>query len=245
MILYNTRFIPTVNGYLHLGHLYNCLVNQAEAQRSGGYFVIRFDDTQRAWNFKYTASELDNFKFTMKIDLQHFGIAPDRWSSQSDMMKQTVDLAGLLHYDIPPDTYLDLETVEVIGHPESFYPANERLTAEHVLMDCIEGINLIVRGFDLITEAAAYLILAHRLGLPRTRHVYIPRLAFPGDVVSKTAGNFKLKEYRSAGDDPEEIIRNLALDCLIYPFGPWLLDNLQPHPVLGEWAKALLSGGIA
>jgi glutamyl/glutaminyl-tRNA synthetase len=240
MIKYNCRFCPTVSGWLHLGHLYMCLVNIAEAQRTGGQFIVRWDDTQRIWNRKFTQHQLMELKLTMQIDLKWAGVDPDRWSAQSDLMQQALDLAHYLDYDLPDDTYDDLQTVEVIGDAAPYYPANERLTAEHVLMDHIEGVNLVIRGRDLITEANAYLILAHQLGFARTRHIYIPRLDFPGDVVSKTAGNFKLKDYRAAEIDPDEIIIRLACDCLKDAGGGWFADNVKSRPVLGEWAKRIL-----
>ena len=218
-----------------------CLVNMAEAQRTGGQFIARFDDTQRCWNYRFTEKQIFEFKFTMQLDLQYFGVDPDRWSAQSDLMHDARALATFLDYDLQPDSFGDLETVEVIGDPIPYYPANERLTAEHVLMDFIEGVNLVIRGRDLLTEAGAYLNLAHRLGLPRTRHIYIPRLDFPGDVVSKTAGNFKLKDYRMAGLDPQrEVIELLAMDCLKDPFGGWFTENVKSRPTLGEWAKKVL-----
>lgn len=241
MIQQTTRLVPTVNGWLHLGHLMMALVNQTEARRSGGKFIVRFDDSQRAWNYMYTPAELETFKEGMKTDLGWCGINPDIWSSQSQLMPEVLQLAKFLHYDIPADTYGDLEPIEVVGYSMAFYPANERLTAEHVLMDHIEHINCVIRGFDLITETNAYKILANRLGLWRSRHVLLPRLDFPGDVVSKTQGNYKLKDYRAAGIDPvEDLIPRLALDCLVDSFAPWTVENIKPRPVLGKWAKEML-----
>ena len=44
MIKYNTRFAPSPNGYLHLGHAYSALVASKLAQISGGKFFIRIED---------------------------------------------------------------------------------------------------------------------------------------------------------------------------------------------------------
>src|SRR6056300_1401464 len=44
MIKFNTRFAPSPNGYLHLGHAYSALVASKFAQISGGKFFIRIED---------------------------------------------------------------------------------------------------------------------------------------------------------------------------------------------------------
>jgi len=44
MIKYNTRFAPSPNGYLHLGHAYSALISSKLARKSGGKFFIRIED---------------------------------------------------------------------------------------------------------------------------------------------------------------------------------------------------------
>ncbi len=42
-----TRFAPSPTGYLHLGHAFAALVAAESAQRSGGRFLVRIEDTDR------------------------------------------------------------------------------------------------------------------------------------------------------------------------------------------------------
>ena len=43
-----TRFNPSTNGGLHLGHIYALLVNERFAHDRDGMFYVRFDDTSQA-----------------------------------------------------------------------------------------------------------------------------------------------------------------------------------------------------
>jgi glutamyl-Q tRNA(Asp) synthetase len=42
------RFAPSPNGYLHLGHAFSALTNQARAQESGGRLLLRIEDIDEA-----------------------------------------------------------------------------------------------------------------------------------------------------------------------------------------------------
>ena len=44
MIKYNTRFAPSPNGYLHLGHAYSALISEGLARKTGGKFFLRIED---------------------------------------------------------------------------------------------------------------------------------------------------------------------------------------------------------
>lgn len=235
---YNTRFCPTTNGPLHLGHLYLCLVNQAEAHRAGGKFVLRFDDTQRSWNFIYTPAQVNDIKRGMLDDLAYFGVVPDVVDSQADMMPKVEHwMEDYFQYHPRPEERGSPPGAFLAGCGHHFYPYTERLTCEKVIMDLFECITYLIRGMDLITEDCLY---GHFCALFNIWHpitIYLPRLDC-GREVSKSQGNFQLRDFIHRGVNPDELVNNLAHDCLTKP--GWYVYNVQRDPQLSAWAREAL-----
>jgi glutamyl/glutaminyl-tRNA synthetase len=237
---YTTRFCPTINGFLHLGHAFACLINRAEAHRSGGRFGIRFDDTQRAWLWTCGADNIKRYHDGMIEDLEWLGIKPDWWSSQSELMPRVEAFCKFLHYDLPPDTFGDYDPAEAAG-VHHCYPPNKRLTIEHVVMDFLEGCNFVIRGNDLLPEDCLYDVIRREMQLPPVKRYYLDRLYFDGDEISKTLGKFKICDFRKAGMKAQDLISDLSGDCLKYDLGDWTIDNIQAKPTLGAWARKALN----
>lgn len=71
------RFAPSPTGYLHIGNARTALWNALLARKSGGTFLLRFDDTDADRSKpEYAAGILE--------DLAWLGIPPDRIERQSD-----------------------------------------------------------------------------------------------------------------------------------------------------------------
>jgi len=238
---WNTRFNPTVNGPLHLGHLYTILVNQGEAKASGGKFGVRFDDTQRAWNWKFGHLRVECYREGMKEDLAWLGIEPDFYECQSEMMEKVGYLLALeFHYAPKPELFGSLPAAEVIGIEHVFYPYTDRLTAEKAIMDCLEGVNWLIRGMDMLPEDCLYSHFCERFLIGTPRRTYIPRLQTGTDEVSKTAGKFKIEDFRKARFEPTELLNLLRHDCLTQDY--WRVEFVRATPALGTWAEEALHG---
>jgi glutamyl/glutaminyl-tRNA synthetase len=237
---YTTRFNPTVNGPLHLGHIYTVLVNLEEARRSGGKFGVRFDDTQRSWNFNLGAEKVREFRDGMIDDLIWLDIPMDYLENQSEMMPK---VERLLHEEFayfPDREHFSITAcAELAGCPHHFYPYTERMTAEKAIMDMLEGVTWLIRGMDLITEDALYRHFCAKFLMATPRTTYIPRLECGGEI-SKTFGKYRIEQFRKAGYDPEELVDRLAHDCLTAP--GWTVDHIKPQPVLGRWAEEVIHG---
>jgi glutamyl/glutaminyl-tRNA synthetase len=241
-MIYNTRFNPTLNGYLHLGHLYNVLINYHEAKRSGGSFHVRLDDNQRAWLYNNHGKEHE-YREQIELDFKWVGIAPSFWSSQEEIEIDARDMMQIaFEYKPRREDFTAPFGAEVIGMPCEFYPVADKLTSEKVVLDFMEHVNLVIRGIDLLSEDCLYRYFVQKFRIPQPRMVYIPRLAFDGSgVVSKTEGNYKLKTYRERGMPAQEVLDHLGHDVLKDPDQGWYLDNIKHQPVLGKWANAVRS----
>ena len=98
------RFAPSPTGELHIGNIRTALYNVFLALKSGGSFVLRYDDTD------VSRSE-DRFADQIAADLDWLGIVPDRVEHQSsriaeyDGVADTLRDKGLLYacYETPEE----------------------------------------------------------------------------------------------------------------------------------------------
>lgn len=82
-----TRFPPEPNGYLHIGHAKSILLNYGLAQKYGGKFNLRFDDTN-------PTKEKTEFVESIKEDIKWLGVNwEDRLFFASDYFEQMYECA--------------------------------------------------------------------------------------------------------------------------------------------------------
>jgi len=238
----NTRFNPTVNGPLHLGHLYVILVNENEAERTGGKFYLRYDDTQWSWNYDMGPEAVEKYRQLMRDDLDWLGIQPI-YESQVDMMPRAEELLkNIFDYHPDKEQFFAGSGTILAGCEHHFYPYTDRLTVEKVVFDAMEDIGLLIRGMDLITEDCLYKHYCAKLNIREPVTSYLPRLYTGNSMISKTLGNYKICDYRQAGIDPAIILRKLREDCLADSERGWEFYNVKANPKLGKWAMEALRG---
>lgn len=229
----NVRFNPTPNGDLHIGHIYVAMVNWTLAKRTGGKFVLRFDDNQEIWSYRQTIEDNMNTCTRIIEDLMRFGIVPHKVSSQRDSHQAV--MATMMRLNGGPITETSYvwsdNSPEVVGNDIAYYAYNYPMTAEKVAWDFMEEINCIVRGEDLITEAALYSHICEKWRLPQPRQIYLPRmLGYDGQELSKTNGVPTIRKMLDSGYSVGDIWDIMAEACLIKRSGEWTLDNILTSP---------------
>ncbi|MEE9909434.1 glutamate--tRNA ligase [Brucella intermedia] len=90
------RFAPSPTGYIHIGNTRTALSNWLFAQKNGGKFILRYDDTD-------VERSRDEYAQAIAVDLDWLGVKPDRVEYQSkrfDVYGRTVEKlkqSGLLY----------------------------------------------------------------------------------------------------------------------------------------------------
>lgn len=112
-----TRFAPTISGELHIGGLYNALLNYLYAKKHGGLFKLRLDGMDMLGDH---ADYLDN----IPQDLEAFGLCPDEIIRACDRIDHYKEVARNLAKH--PRSYYCNCTVQDLLHrarksPQNFY----------------------------------------------------------------------------------------------------------------------------
>jgi glutamyl/glutaminyl-tRNA synthetase len=226
-----TRFNPSVNGSLHMGHLYTALVNEALAIEGDGRFYVRFDDTAPAHLHDIGRERMDAIRGQQEDELIWLGLHADAYMGQAEQLEEVHEILKRklvlsdcdgrgLQPEFITDKYFPL------------FPAVPLVTAEKVVFDHMIGTTLLVRGMDLMTEYSLYQYFCERLGYESPRHVYLPRLSWANGDMSKRFGGLFIADLKADGYKPEDIRWMLAKAALRHPWNGWTLLNLKGDPRL-------------
>lgn len=101
-----TRFPPEPNGYLHIGHAKSICLNFGLAQKYGGKYNLRYDDTN-------PTKEEQEYVDSILSDVRWLGFEPDQVLYASDYFQQLYEWAVQLIRD--GKAYVDFSTPEEIA----------------------------------------------------------------------------------------------------------------------------------
>ena len=230
---FNCRFNPSANGAgLHLGHAYMALINEAVAHQSGGKFIVRFDDSSPRHEAQFGRARMDAAREQQRGELEWLGVKPDLWIKQTDIMPEIVAELARLNWHCEFGVYPIQSPMYPTDERLALFPCEPTITAEKVLMDHMEGINLLIRGIDLMTEFSLYTYCCKVFHLSEPDHVYLPRLASSNGLMSKHHGGITLADLRAQGYTPEDVRATLGEACLREPGNEWAIWNLKSEPRL-------------
>ena len=125
------RFAPSPTGLIHIGNSRTALFNWLFAKKSGGDFILRFDDTDLERSRREYADAIE-------ADLAWLGITPDRIERQSDRVAsydaaaEKLKAAGLLYpcYETPDELDRRRSRARALGRPPVYDRAGLKLTDE-------------------------------------------------------------------------------------------------------------------
>lgn len=227
-----SRFNPTTNGPLHIGHVYSALVNRAESDK----MILRFDDNQRYWIEKYGRAAMRQFAASQLRDLLWLGIEPDEVSYNSKMEAEAnLEIARCPHFRVVQDySPVNAELTPTIRAKIEPWAPSSWLVAEKVVFDHMQDITVMARGLELLQENSLYMYLCGIFGYAPPMMIYIPRLMDHDGRemtdISKTRGEWKVKDLRESGASPEDVIFALRKACLVNPDGTWHAKNVKLQP---------------
>lgn len=232
----NTRFNPSATGSLHIGHIYMALVNEHMAHDSGGKFHVRFCDEPN-WETRRSPEDVTEVACQQLDELIWMGIRIDSVSFQSEQEKEVrLFLANSnlrMVIDNSRHAYYSKSVSTVHIHPEiPSMPFSMQHTAEKVVFDYWGDSDVLIRGFEWIQEHFLYMYFCAVFGFRYPKCYYISRLFTSDGDVSKTTGNWQVKDLYEAGVSPAQIRSELKASCLVDPAGPWDIDNIKYQPIL-------------
>jgi glutamyl/glutaminyl-tRNA synthetase len=235
-----TRFNPTTNGPMHLGHVYIALFNEHTAHTNNGKFLVRFEDNQPNWVNIYGGRKGREYAMQCLDTLDWLGISVDDFAFQSDMDEQIFDIARSRHIPIPRYVWpypFPLNPTRAHDSPpfEGWYGYTPFYTFCKVICDNIQGVTSLIRGDDLRAEYSLYMYFSEMLGMEQIMHYYMPRLQqYDGSELAKHMGSHPVSEYRKSGASPSAIIDLLSQSSLKVPADGWYLGNVRKEPKLVE-----------
>lgn len=223
-----TRYNPTLNGPMHLGHTTTLLMNEQFAK--DGEFWIRFDDTSPpAANLPKAVRE--SIMHGQIDDINWLGVKYKGMSIQSELNDAIYkELYRVGHHDMFDNSHPYLPINIRLGMTFMHYPYVPQQIAERVVMDKIMGVTHLIRGEDFTTEYSLYCYFCEIFGYHTPEFIFLPRLKCPRGDISKTNGGYTLKELRGKGYSSEDVRSLLAKACLYYPDNGWDIHNLKPEP---------------
>lgn len=227
----NTRFAPTANGLLHIGHMFTMLVNEYIAHSTGGKFYIRLEDADYLVNLQPVRKTMAILE-AQREDIEWLELRINGWQIQSECLEETRKFLSQRNCVVYEEDKLDYVEPFIIrmGTDWAAIPYVPQQTAERVYMDHLLNITHVIRGDDFITEYSLYCYFCEQFGFTMPQHVFLSRLSGIRGEISKTNGGYKIADFRNEGYSAKELKRLITKACTIYPLNGFELYNIKSNP---------------
>ncbi len=229
IIMVKVRFAPSPTGFLHLGSARTALFNWLYARHTGGKFLLRIEDTDKARSSKKFLDEiLEDLKW-MGIDWddeplhqsQRFEVyrekaeqilAKEKAYKEGEAIifkvekGRTIEVNDMIHGKIAVNTddIKDQVMIKSDGSPTYNFAC--------VVDDAYMEITHILRGDDHISNTPKQILFYEALELMPPKFGHMPLiLGQDGAKLSKRHGGVSVEEYKREGFLPEALANYLIL----------------------------------
>lgn len=233
-----TRMAPSPTGHLHIGTARTALFNFLYARHTGGTFLIRSEDTDRARSTPEYEQEIleglawlgithDGFVRQSeragehRVYLERLVADNAAYISKEESKQHPGEMVELVRLRNPGKvvTFIDeirgeisFDTTE-LGDMIIARSLDEPLYHFAVVADDFDmGVTHVIRGEDHISNTPRQILIQEALGAPRPVYAHLPLILAPDrSKLSKRHGAVSLNEYREAGYLKEALVNYLAL----------------------------------
>jgi len=223
------RFAPSPTGYLHLGSARTALFNWLYARHTGGRFLLRIEDTDKARSevrfldeilrgLRWLGMDWDgepifqSRRFALYKKKAEELLAAGKAYKEGDAIiyrmekGRTIEVHDLIHGKITfqTDEIKDQVMIKSDGSPSYNFAC--------VIDDAELEITHILRGDDHISNTPKQVLFYEAFGLTPPRFGHMPLILGPdGAKLSKRHGGVAVEEYRKEGYLPEALMNHLIL----------------------------------
>jgi len=223
------RFAPSPTGMLHIGGARTALYNWLLARGSGGTFVLRIEDTDRARSTPENVEQILDGLSWLGLDWDEGPISQwERRERHAEAVEQLLESGaayedeGAVRFRVPQDGEITFHDA-ILGEITTPYSAIKDFVIRRsdgsplynlaVAVDDLDmGITHVVRGQDHVSNTPRQLMLIRALGQEPPVYAHIPLLhGTDGKKLSKRHGAASVEELREAGYLPEAVRNYIAL----------------------------------
>ena len=225
----SVRFAPSPTGMLHIGGARTALYNWLLARGSGGTFVLRIEDTDRARSTPENVEQILDALSWLGLDWDEGPISQwERRERHAEAVEQLLESGaayedeGAVRFRVPQEGEITFHDA-ILGDITNPYSAIKDFVIRRsdgsplynlaVAVDDLDmGITHVVRGQDHVSNTPRQLMLIRALGQEPPVYAHIPLLhGTDGKKLSKRHGAASVEELRETGYLPEAVRNYIAL----------------------------------
>lgn len=233
-----TRIAPSPTGFFHIGTARTALFNYLFAQKHGGQFILRIEDTDKERNSKESEEDIYAQMAWLGYAYDEKYVQSEHLEEHTKLLKQLVDvdrayvskeeakdgsgrIVEIVRLRNPGKTItfedavrgpISFDTTELKDFVIARSMEDPLYHFAVVADDGSAGITHVIRGEEHISNTPRQILIQEALNLPRPTYGHIPLILMPDrSKMSKRKHKTAVKDYREKGYLPQAMNNFLAL----------------------------------